>query len=112
MWIRFRAEGPYAIKVFVGGVNAISGEPTVETAATRLRLRNRLAQNKPIQDYVVVPNQLWLDGIATNVGKVRQFVAMPVGMGYSVEAQITGEEVTSGIQFEITLQSLYKPSID
>jgi hypothetical protein len=112
MWIRFRAESPYAIKVFVGGVNAISGEPAVETAATRLRLRNRLAQNKPIQDYVVVPNQLWLDGIATDAGKVRQFVAMPVGTGYSVEAQITGEEVTGGIQFEITPQSPYEPSTD
>jgi ubiquitin len=67
----------------------------------KLRRRNRLAQNKPIQDYLVVPDQLWLDGIATDASKVRQFVAMPVGSGYSVEAQLTGEEVTGGIQFEI-----------
>jgi ubiquitin len=101
MWIRFHSQKPYAIKIFVGGVNAVSGEPAVETAATMLRRRNRLSQNKPIQDYVVVPDQLWLDGIATDTGKVRQFVAMPVGSGYSVEAQVTGEEVTGGIQFEI-----------
>lgn len=60
-----------------------------------------LSQNKSIQDYLVVPDQPWIDGIATSAGKVRQFVAMPIGTGYSVEAQMTGEEVTGGIQFEV-----------
>lgn len=49
-----------------------------------------------------MPDQKWIDGIAINAGKVRQFVAMPMGTGYSVEAQMTGEEVTGGIQFEFT----------
>jgi hypothetical protein len=80
----------------------VSGEPAVETAATRLRRRNLLSQGKPIQDYVVIPNQKWLDGIATTTGKVRQFFAMPTGSGYSVEAQVTAEEVTGDIQFEVT----------
>lgn len=31
-----------------------------------------------------------------------QFVAMPLGEGYNIEAQMTGEEVTGGLQFEIT----------
>lgn len=79
----------------------MSGEPAVDTSATKLRRRTLLSQNKSIQDYVVVPHQLWLDGIATSVGKVRQFVAMPFGSGHSVEVQVTGEEVTGGIQFEI-----------
>jgi hypothetical protein len=74
----------------------------VETAATRLRRRNLLSQGKPIQDYVVNPNQKWLDGIATTTGKVRQFFAMPTGSGYSVEAQVTGKEIIGGIQFEVT----------
>jgi hypothetical protein len=69
MWIRFHSKKP-AIKIYVGGVNAVSGEPAVETAATRLRRANLLRQAKPIQDYIVVPNQLWLDGIATSDGKV------------------------------------------
>ena len=30
-----------------------------------------------------------------------QFVATPVGSGYSVEAQISGKEVIAGLQFEI-----------
>ncbi|MCA9977967.1 MAG: hypothetical protein KC413_19535, partial [Anaerolineales bacterium] len=40
----------------------------------------------------------WLDGINAGDGFIRQFVAMPLGMGYTVEAQITGEEVFGGIQ--------------
>lgn len=102
MWINFNSYKPYAIKVFVGGVNIVSGEPAIETAATRLRRRTLLSQNKSIQDYLVVPDQPWIDGIATSAGRVRQFVAMSMGTGCSVEAQMTGEEVTGGIQFEIT----------
>lgn len=37
----------------------------------------------------------------TAPGKVRQFVAMPIGGGYAVEAQLTGAELKAGIQFEI-----------
>ena len=47
----------------MGNVNAISGLPKHEIAEK--------------QDYVVVPNQPWLDGIAVEPGVVRQFVAMP-----------------------------------
>lgn len=102
MWIRFDSNDEFAIKIFVGGINAISGEPAVETAATRLRRLNLLADQKSVQDYVITPDQLWLDGIASTQGRVRQFVAMPVGSGYTVEAQVTGKDVTGGLQFEIT----------
>jgi ubiquitin len=108
MWINFHSKQPYAIKIYVGGVNAVSGEPAVETAATKLRRQTQLREGKSVQDYVVVPNQPWLDGIAVSPGKVRQFVAMPTGSGYSVEAQVTGQEVTAGIQFEITPQAPYR----
>ncbi|KAL8732017.1 MAG: hypothetical protein Q9181_004085, partial [Wetmoreana brouardii] len=57
---------------------------------------------KSVQDYVVTPDQLWLDGIASTEGRVRQFVAMPIGSGYTVEAQVTGEDITGGLQFEVT----------
>lgn len=102
MWIRFDSNDEFAIKIFVGGINAISGEPAIETAATRLRRLNLLADQKSVQDYVITPDQLWLDGIASTQGRVRQFVAMPVGSGYTVEAQVTGEDITGGLQFEIT----------
>jgi hypothetical protein len=55
-----------------------------------------------LQDYIFVPGQKWLDGIADFNGIVRQFVAMPFGSGYSVESQITGKDAAGGIQFEIT----------
>lgn len=102
MWIRFESSHRFAIKVHLGGVNAISGEPMIENAATRLRRLSLLANKKSIQDYVVTPEQLWLDGIASENGRVRQFVAMPLGSGYSVETQVTGQDLVGGLQFEIT----------
>jgi hypothetical protein len=102
MWIKFESELQYAIKVYVGGVNAVSGEPAVENMATRLRRQILGAQGAILQDYVVIPNQRWIDGIATFPGVVRRFVATPSGSSNSVEAQITGEDAVAGIQFEIT----------
>lgn len=102
MWINFKAGQPFAIKVYVGGVNAISGEPYHENHNTQARRKVLKRNAHSIQDYLVVPSQYWLDGVATGEGVVRQFVAMLYGEGYSVEAQITGEEVYGGIQFEVT----------
>lgn len=105
------------IKIYVGGVNAVSGETAVEGVATRLK-RLKIASSTSqkwkkrllLQDYVVVPDQLWLDGVVHADGSVRQFVVMPFGSGYSVEAQLTGEEVTGGLQFEVT--PLKVPPVD
>jgi hypothetical protein len=55
----------------------------------------------PKQDYIVSPNQLWLDGIAIKPGVVRQFVAMPMDSGYSIERQVTGMDNVGGLQLEI-----------
>ncbi len=87
MWLCFSGS-PHALKVGVGKVCAISGE----------RWREGLG-SKP-QNYVVPPNQPWLDGIASGKGTIRQFVAMPLGAGYTVEAQVTGEEKEGGIQLQ------------
>ncbi|KAL8947960.1 MAG: hypothetical protein Q9222_005807 [Ikaeria aurantiellina] len=110
MWIRFKSEEAFAIKIFLGGVNAVSGEPMKENPATTLRRQTKMADGKMIQDYVVTPKQLWLDGIASNQGSVRQFVAVPFGSGYSVEAQMTGEEVNGGMQF-LVVPSTHKSLI-
>ncbi|GAB7330087.1 hypothetical protein MBLNU13_g01764t1 [Cladosporium sp. NU13] len=101
MWIRFDAKDRFAIKIYVGGVNAVSGEPSTDTEQTRVRRYKLLAEHKSIQDYVVTPKQLWLDGIASQDGTVRQFVAMPLGSGYTVEAQITDADLIGGLQLEI-----------
>jgi hypothetical protein len=88
-WLSFSAADwrPQALKVAVGMVNAVSGEPWRETIDLRAR-----------QDYLVCPPQPWLDGIKAGDGIVRQFVAMPLGMGYTVEGQVSGEERFGGIQ--------------
>lgn len=82
MWLAFRGAAwkPNAVKVGVGTVNAVSGQPL-----------DHPLHDDP-QDYVVCPGQPWLDGIAVGAGRVRQFVAVPVGSSQSVEAQLTGSE--------------------
>ena len=99
MWINFEAKQPFAVMVFLGGVNAISGEHMADIPATLMRRENKVTKSETIQNYVVIPDQDWIDGIANDQGIVRQFVAMPLGAGYSVEAQVTGQEVTGGLQF-------------
>ena len=88
MWIDFNANAPFAIKVYVGPINAVSGKSiTTETNPSEGK-----GHDKPCQDYVVVPQQAWLDGIVTGNGTVKQFVAMKHGDGYTVEARMTGED--------------------
>jgi hypothetical protein len=77
---------PCAVKVAVGKINAVSGEPWDE----------KIVPGR--QDYVVCPDQPWLDGINAGEGYIRQFVAMPLGMGYTVEGQVSGKEEFGGIQ--------------
>ena len=79
LWIRFSARTPFAVKIAAGKINAVSGEAwTAEL------------QSEP-QNYLVVPEQPWLDGFSVGAGLIRQFVAMPLGAGYSVEEQLTGQ---------------------
>lgn len=90
MWISFASTYPFAVKVAAGKVNAISGQPwTPELQKCTVGAE---------QDYVTAPKQPWLDGFNVGQGVVRQFVAMPLGAGYTAEAQITGEEVHGGLQ--------------
>jgi hypothetical protein len=77
---------PNAVKVGVGQINAVSGGRWDEWL-----------HDAP-QDYLVCPDQPWLDGINAGDGFIRQFVAMPLGLGYTVEAQISGAEAFGGVQ--------------
>ena len=102
MWISLKSKVPFAVQIFVGGVNAVSGDPTGDNEAIMMRRLSLVEKKKSVQDYVVTPEQLWLDGIATGNERVRQFVAMPLGSGYSVETQITGQDLNGGLQFHVT----------
>jgi hypothetical protein len=90
-WIGFlgAAWKPNAVQIAVGGVNAVSGEldQTVLTAEP--------------QNYVVCPDQPWLDGLNAGAGHVRQFVAVRFGTGRSVEAQLRGRDEVGGIELRV-----------
>jgi hypothetical protein len=45
------------IKIYVGGVSAISGEPATEVAATKLRRQKKQADGSRLHDYSVAPTQ-------------------------------------------------------
>jgi hypothetical protein len=91
MWVSFRARGawpayPFAVKIATGKINAVTGdewEPHL---------------NRDPQDYMVIPEQPWLDGYCVEKGIIRQFVAMPLGEGYTAEEQITGAAKYGGLQ--------------
>jgi hypothetical protein len=96
---------PYAIRLFVGGVNCISGETACPSMSDRLRQLNGVARK---QDYIVLNNESFdgerLDGIAVAPGIVRQLVALPITSPDSIESQMTGLNDVGGLQLEIIPQ--------
>lgn len=73
MWINFECKrDKFVVRPFLGGVNGISGESTIGDMGSLLRRMNTLSN---AQDYLVLPEQPWLDGISTAPGIVKQFVA-------------------------------------
>ena len=89
MWIDLDASYPMAVKVAAGKIDALTGD----------QWTNELS-NDP-QDYMVVPDQPWLDGFCVDKGMVRQFIAMPLGEGYTAEEQLTGEAQHGGLQIVV-----------
>ena len=89
MWICFHGDYPMAVKIAAGKVNTVTGEAWEEELS-----------GGP-QDYLVVPGQPWLDGFCVQKGLIRQFVAMPLGEGYTVEEQLTGEAEHGGLQIAV-----------
>jgi hypothetical protein len=94
MWLSFDADSvegrdveyPFAVKVATGKIDAVTGKGW----------SNGL-HRRP-QDYLVAPEQPWLDGYCVEEGVIRQFVAMPLGAGYSAEEQLTGKAEHGGLQ--------------
>ena len=94
MWVNFKSRYnywseqsyPFAVKIATGKICAITGKTWV----------NQL--NSDPQDYVVLPKQPWLDGYCVKKGVIRQFVAMPLGEGYTVEEQLTDAAQHGGLQ--------------
>ena len=86
LWINFSGHYPCAVKIAAGKINAVSGEPW----------SNELSSDH--QDYAVIPEQPWLDGFNVSEDFIRQFVAMPLGEGFTAEEQIAGTAEHGGLQ--------------
>lgn len=52
MWLRFTSTKKFAIRIYVGGVNGITGEPMIPNMATLLKRQNGVEKK---QDYIIVP---------------------------------------------------------
>ena len=89
LWLNFHGDYPVALKIGAGKINAVSGE----------EWRGGLHHGP--QDYVVIPEQPWLDGFSVGKGVIRQFVATPLGDGCTVEEQVTGKGEFGGIQIQV-----------
>ena len=89
LWISFEGSYPCAVKVAAGKINAVSGQ----------QWSNGLTEIP--QDYVVSSEQQWLDGFNVSEGYIRQFVAMPLGEGFTAEEQITNKAEIGGIQIVV-----------
>ncbi|MCI0641212.1 MAG: hypothetical protein L0Y72_09220 [Gemmataceae bacterium] len=96
LWIMFQAKYidehgtyPFAVQVAAGKINAVTGDTWKEGL-----------ERRP-QNYLVAPTQPWLDGFSVKKGLIRQFVAMPLGAGYSAEEQITGKGEYGGLQISV-----------
>ena len=105
-----KSMSPVQLDVLIS-FKAVSGEPAISNMRTSMRRLERFHEGKSNQDYMIVPDQKWLDGIATEDGRVRQFVSVPTKSGYSVETQVTGRKDTGGIQFEVTPQQPVVPKM-
>jgi hypothetical protein len=95
LWVNFESlptyseiSYPIAIKIGAGKICAVSGDDWSSSL------------NRDPQDYVVVPEQPWIDGYNVGKDRVRQFVAAPLGQGYTAEEQLKGTANVGGIQIQ------------
>lgn len=88
LWINFSSNYPIAIQIGAGKINAVNGE----------QWTGQLQCNP--QNYLVLPDQPWLDGFSVEKGVIRQFVAVPLQSGFTVESQVAGKAETGGVQIQ------------
>lgn len=88
-WLSFDGSHPFAVQIAAGGICAASGLPHVP------------ALSREPQNYLSTPTQPWLDGFRVDANTVRQFVAVLLGHGYTVEAQMTGVEKRGAVQIRV-----------
>jgi hypothetical protein len=91
LWLGFGGTPwkPNAVQVGAGDVNAVSGGPFSGGLS-----------DAP-QNYLVFPQQPWLDGINVAAGQIRQFVALPLEDPRTIEAQLRGQATPAGLRLRV-----------
>jgi hypothetical protein len=102
LWIYFQSSYPFAVQIATGKKDAVTGNDWTEKLS------------KSPQNYAVLPKQKWVDGFCVGKGLVRQFIAMPLGQGYSAEEQLGGTGEVGGIQIRVVPLdgSVYQQRLD
>jgi hypothetical protein len=85
LWLGFdgRWWHPNAVTLAAGGINVISGQQAADSLSP------------DVQDYLVVPDQPWLDGFHLEPGVIRQFVAAPLGWNATVAEQLGSQDASA-----------------
>jgi len=97
LWINFNssyiqerdAYYPFVVKIATGKIDALTGKAW------------KKGLSKRPQNYIVTPHQPWIDGYCVSKGVIRQFVAMPLGKGFTAEEQITKKSEYGGLQIQV-----------
>ncbi len=91
LWIGFDGAHwkPNAVQIGAGNVNSLTGDTWNETLC-----------DAP-QNYIVCPEQPWLDGFHSEAGHVRQFVSAVLGQGSTVEEQLSDANPAGGLQIAV-----------
>jgi hypothetical protein len=82
LWLNFGGCYPMAVQVGIGDRDAVTGQP----------FRPGLTRHP--QSYVVVPEQVWLDGHVGESGAVHPFVAPPTPAGSEVALEDAAVRIT------------------
>ncbi len=86
LYIKLSGNYPFALKIGVGKINAVSGCPWSEHL------------NADNQDYLVTPPQSSFAGYHEGNGRFHQFVVTALGKGATIEEQVAGTADIGGIQ--------------
>lgn len=102
LWIDFESPNgyPFAVKIGSGKLCAVTGEPW-KPGLIQGEVADENGFITPLQNYLPIPAQPWLDGFNTGDNEIRQFVAAPLGQGVTVEEQLTGKADVGGIQIQV-----------
>lgn len=101
----FEGDYPIAVKVGIGGINAINGSRWLEglskTSNQPIDSSKATAKGAHInQNYVIIPQQSRLDYFCDDKGQIAQLVATPIGFSETANEQINGSIAGNEILIE------------